>query len=382
MDIDRGYFDNPYHSFLHGIDVFQVVYCTLFELGGSKGMTQVELLAILIAALCHDVAHPGVNNLYQVNAGTKLAVMYNDISVLENYSCSQTFAIAAKHGLFRNVSKLVYTTIRSVVIKSILATDMSQHFELQHKFKSFVENHQPGAELDGTKILKLPLAVAHLFLSLFAIFCFAFALFWPFSCLFRHFLMSFPPFSSFLFLFPPLPFLSTADQRQLILNAVLHMADISNPCRPWDLCRQWSDLVCEEFFLQGDLEKLNKMPAAPNMDRDASNQAQISIGFINFVVLPFLESIVGYLPQCKIFVDVLLKNREQWVLLKDMLERGKNATERVPRPPSHIARHERRISVAPGTITLPPPTVARAEPKAGTKIVEHWNCSSSRRSRC
>jgi hypothetical protein len=24
MDIDRGYLENPYHSFLHGVDVFQV----------------------------------------------------------------------------------------------------------------------------------------------------------------------------------------------------------------------------------------------------------------------------------------------------------------------------------------------------------------------
>ena len=41
-----------------------------------------------------------------------------------------------------------------------------------------------------------------------------------------------------------------AETRQLLLNAILHMADISNPCRPWGLCKKWSDMVVEEFFLQ------------------------------------------------------------------------------------------------------------------------------------
>ena len=41
-----------------------------------------------------------------------------------------------------------------------------------------------------------------------------------------------------------------ADLRQLMMNSIVHMADISNPCRPWLLCKKWSDFVVEEFFLQ------------------------------------------------------------------------------------------------------------------------------------
>ena len=89
----------------------------LFDLGGDHGMSKLEIAAILIGALCHDIAHPGVNNLYQVNASTRLAAMYNDISVLENYSCSQTFALAAKHGIFRFLNHKEYKIVRSVIIK-------------------------------------------------------------------------------------------------------------------------------------------------------------------------------------------------------------------------------------------------------------------------
>ena len=94
-----------------------MTYYLVYELGGDHGIPKLELAALLIGALCHDIAHPGVNNLYQVNASTKLAAMYNDISVLENYSCSQTFALAAKHGIFRFLNAKEYKVVRSVIIK-------------------------------------------------------------------------------------------------------------------------------------------------------------------------------------------------------------------------------------------------------------------------
>ena len=37
-------------------------------------MTPVELLAMLIAALCHDLQHPGTNNVLQINACSDLAI--------------------------------------------------------------------------------------------------------------------------------------------------------------------------------------------------------------------------------------------------------------------------------------------------------------------
>lgn len=33
----------------------------------------------------------------------------------------------------------------------------------------------------------------------------------------------------------------------------LKCADICNPCRPWELSKQWSEKVTEEFFQQGYL---------------------------------------------------------------------------------------------------------------------------------
>ena len=34
----------------------------------------------------------------------------------------------------------------------------------------------------------------------------------------------------------------------------LKCADICNPCRTWELSKQWSEKVTEEFFHQGKLQ--------------------------------------------------------------------------------------------------------------------------------
>jgi len=42
----------------------------------------------------------------------------------------------------------------------------------------------------------------------------------------------------------------SAVEREITLNMMLHAADISNPCKNWDLSKKWSDMVTEEFFRQ------------------------------------------------------------------------------------------------------------------------------------
>jgi len=41
--------------------------------------------ALLTAAVCHDVDHPGLNNAYHCHARTPLAILYNYQSILGKY---------------------------------------------------------------------------------------------------------------------------------------------------------------------------------------------------------------------------------------------------------------------------------------------------------
>ena len=44
-----------------------------------------------MAVLGHDVGHPGLNNRFLVNNSENLAVIYIDVSVLENMHAGATF---------------------------------------------------------------------------------------------------------------------------------------------------------------------------------------------------------------------------------------------------------------------------------------------------
>lgn len=69
-EIFENYLDNPYHSGLHAIDVTYSAYYILTGMGISAQieMTDYEMAAILLAALGHDVLHPGMNNVFQVSS--------------------------------------------------------------------------------------------------------------------------------------------------------------------------------------------------------------------------------------------------------------------------------------------------------------------------
>jgi cGMP-inhibited 3',5'-cyclic phosphodiesterase A len=54
-------------------------------------MTHEESMAYLIAAVCHDYEHPGVNNVFLTQIRDKVALRHNDVSVLENHHIAATF---------------------------------------------------------------------------------------------------------------------------------------------------------------------------------------------------------------------------------------------------------------------------------------------------
>ncbi|KAI9593787.1 hypothetical protein BDF19DRAFT_424116 [Syncephalis fuscata] len=100
-DVCAGYLENPYHSFAHGADVASVVYDFLHMPHAMTWLTPLDRVSMMISALCHDIGHPGLNNVYQVNANTNLAQQYKQESVLERYSCDVTADLLRKHDLLR-----------------------------------------------------------------------------------------------------------------------------------------------------------------------------------------------------------------------------------------------------------------------------------------
>ncbi|KAF9122826.1 High affinity cAMP-specific and IBMX-insensitive 3',5'-cyclic phosphodiesterase 9A [Mortierella sp. 14UC] len=425
IDVDRGYLATFYHSFYHAADVTSVLYHMLQDMRASQYLSKPDMAALLLAGLCHDIGHPGLNNLFQVNANTELYKKYGEESVLEKYSCSLAMDLVAKHRLFRNISESPTAMLpegvpatecgmKEAMVKAILATDMSFHYDMLNNLNHLIEATSTpisfsGSEADSESDSEMDNEAAPEELAPVQTTRPTFQLTGADekTRLFKTKSVSMAsPLSTSTGPLPESPTEEQADgngrkrssscgsnsssgssgsslsssprsldgytaedltveQRQSLCNCLLHAADISNAVKPWTICKRWSDLVVQEFFRQGDIEKAQHLPVSPNMDRGQHNQPQISLGFGDFVVQPYFEAFVELLPDASSLLTTLADNREHWVeLQKSTQQFGYDPYLAVDpleepslsrRPSSPLLSHlppGRRVSVAAGVLIL------------------------------
>lgn len=83
----------PYHNNLHGADV---VHSTSILLDVVQIFSPLEVFAAVIAAIIHDVDHPGRTNTFLMKSNAPLALLYNDRSILENHHVSLVSYVLAR----------------------------------------------------------------------------------------------------------------------------------------------------------------------------------------------------------------------------------------------------------------------------------------------
>ena len=122
---------NTYHNFKHGCDVCHTTYRLLMITSLNTMLSRLEVFALLVGSLAHDVGHPGVNNVYLVKSKHELALAHNDRSPLENMHCVMLYEVLRKGStnIFVNLSAAQWTESRKVILTAILGTDMSHHFD-------------------------------------------------------------------------------------------------------------------------------------------------------------------------------------------------------------------------------------------------------------
>lgn len=135
-----GYRDNPYHNSTHAADVTQTINFFLAKGNLLHRMTDLEILACIIAGLIHDFDHPGRTNAFHIATKDKKAILYNDRSVLENHHAAASFLILGKsENNFLEVLPLAeYSEIRKHVIDMVLGTDLGLHFDFLNQFKQMI----------------------------------------------------------------------------------------------------------------------------------------------------------------------------------------------------------------------------------------------------
>ena len=70
-DVWQDMHPHPYHNFSHATDVAQSFYSILIATRLVKSLDPITVAASILAALCHDLDHPGYTNQYQENERTE-----------------------------------------------------------------------------------------------------------------------------------------------------------------------------------------------------------------------------------------------------------------------------------------------------------------------
>lgn len=101
-------------------------------------VSDLQIMASFLACFMHDLAHPGVNNNFLIGIRHAKALRYNDISVLEYHHCAMAFKLLLdpKNDIFELLSEAQYWSIRRIIVKMILATDISSHIDRISSFKA------------------------------------------------------------------------------------------------------------------------------------------------------------------------------------------------------------------------------------------------------
>ncbi|KAF0693990.1 Aste57867_15103 [Aphanomyces stellatus] len=100
----------------------------------------------------------------------------------------------------------------------------------------------------------------------------------------------------------------------MMMKIIIKCADIGHSSKATLLHARWSELIIEEFFLQGDDEKELGMEISPFMNRGSENSAKNQVGFFEFIILPFFDVVaeIVFTPGFKPILDQVHSNYNMW----------------------------------------------------------------------
>ena len=270
-----------YHNSLHGADITQTI-CLFFNNSNAEEIchTQaIDLLSIIIAALGHDIGHPGLTNTFHINASTEMAITYNDSSCLENFHLAKLFKTIRKEetNIFEKLSTQDYKKIRKKMISEILATDMAIHGKVLNNIRSKIPDYllQEKNDNNNNKVKKFELI----------------------SDINNE--------------------ETTNEEKQALFDYFIHSADLGHNTKIFDISLKWVELLSNEFWLQGDKEKKMNLNISFLCDRDTTNVPKSQVGFIGGFIIPTYNFLVIMFPTLGYTVENAKNNLNKWQKLAD-----------------------------------------------------------------
>uniref|UniRef100_A0A8D2D6K5 Phosphodiesterase n=1 Tax=Sciurus vulgaris TaxID=55149 RepID=A0A8D2D6K5_SCIVU len=250
--VKKGYRDPPYHNWMHAFSVSHFCYLLYKNLELTNYLEDIEIFALFISCMCHDLDHRGTNNSFQVASKSVLAALYSsEGSVMERHHFAQAIAILNTHGcnIFDHFSRKDYQRMLDLMRDIILATDLAHHLRI---FKDL----QKMAEVGYDRTNK------------------------------QH--------------------------HRLLLCLLMTSCDLSDQTKGWKTTRKIAELIYKEFFSQGDLEKAMGNRPMEMMDREKAYIPELQISFMEHIAMPIYKLLQDLFPKAAELYERVASNREHW----------------------------------------------------------------------
>ncbi|KAK9805235.1 hypothetical protein WJX72_007972 [[Myrmecia] bisecta] len=273
--VEAGYKPNPYHNRHHAASVIQTMHMLLHH-GGLRqhGVADdFESLACYLAAAVHDFEHPGFTNEYLVKVEDDIAITYNDQAPLESHHLAAAFRLMQnpQFNFLADLCPVDRACVRSNIIDQVQSTNMLLHFHVVSRFQSMYQRVCPATL---ASLARQP------------------------SNLEDRGAVSWEQL--------------TVDDRAMIRQAALKVADISHLAHAMPVHLEWVGRLEQELFLQGDCERQRGLPISPLMDRNGEGITRSQVGFYDIVALPLFRSFVDVFPASAPLLEAANANRTYW----------------------------------------------------------------------
>ncbi|XP_073431393.1 rod cGMP-specific 3',5'-cyclic phosphodiesterase subunit alpha isoform X2 [Dendrobates tinctorius] len=278
FSVSKGYRKITYHNWRHGFNVGQTMFTLLMTGNLKRYYTDLEAMAMVTAAFCHDIDHRGTNNLYQMKSGHPLAKLHGS-SILERHHLefSKTLLKDESINIYQNLNRRQYDHAIHMMDIAIIATDLALYFKKRAMFQKIVDQSKTyDSEEAWTEYLMLE-----------------------------------------------------QTRKEIVMAMMMTACDLSAIAKPWEIQSKVALLVAAEFWEQGDLERtvLQQNPI-PMMDRNKADELpKLQCGFIDFVCTFVYKEFSRFHPEIQPMYDRILNNKKEWKALADEYEAKMKALE-------------------------------------------------------
>lgn len=263
LSVKKNYRKNvAYHNWRHAFNTAQCMFALLKSGRLQNNLNELEVLALMIATLSHDLDHRGVNNSYIQRSEHPLAQLYCH-STMEHHHFDQCLMILNSPGnqILSGLSLDEYKATLKMIERAILATDLALYMKRRGEFFELTKNSQFVWEDEN--------------------------------------------------------------HRDLLRSMLMTACDISAITKPWPVQKRTAELVATEFFQQGDKEREElKIEPSDLMNREKRDKIpSMQVSFIDAICTQLYETLAGMSEYCSPLLEGCQNNRQHWKHLAEECEK-------------------------------------------------------------